>query len=129
MIVLAFMTVASQAQVEGYWKGQLNFGIQKLAMAFDIKTGEKGYSSTLDVPAQGAYDVPVEETSFQDGRLTMTMTALDATYSGVLKDTVIQGEFKQHGMSFPLELTKAVKQGPASRLSPQDPQPQYGYRV
>ena len=128
-IAFASMAMSVNAQIVGYWKGKIDLGIQKLEMAFSISSTGDGYSSTLDVPAQGAFDVPVEETSFHEGQLMLTMKAMDATYSGVMKDTVIQGEFKQHGMSFPLELTKAVKQGPASHMRPQDPQPPYGYRV
>ena len=63
LIVLFTILTAStaMAQIEGYWKGEMNVGVQKLETAFDIKAIENGYASTFDVPAQGAYDIPVDE--------------------------------------------------------------------
>ena len=90
----------SFAQIEGYWKGELKLGMQKLEMAFDIKTMDDVLSATLDVPAQGAFGVPVDKTVFQDGQLSMTMSSMSAAYLGTLKESVIEGTFTQRGMSF-----------------------------
>ena len=117
-----------QAQIEGYWKGEIDLGVQKLETAFDIKSIENGYSATFDVPAQGAYDIPVDETTFQDGHLELKMNAMGATYLGVLKDSTIEGEFTQHGMTFPLNLAKAEKKE-QKKARPQDPQPPFNYHI
>ena len=127
-IVFAFMAISAHAQIEGYWKGQLDLGAQQLEMAFDITSTENGYSATLDVPAQGAFDIPVDETFFQDNRLGMTMSAMGASYSGTLKGNVIEGEFSQHGMAFPLNLEKGEKEA-QQMARPQDPQPPFNYHI
>ena len=116
------------AQIEGYWKGQIDLGTLKLEMAFDITAIENGYSATLDVPAQGAFDVPVDETTFQDGQLQLTMSAMDANYSGTPKDGVIEGEFTQRCMTFPLNLVKAEKKE-QKKARPQDPLPPFNYHI
>ena len=128
-ILILFMFAAMQmhAQIEGCWKGEIDLGVQKLEMAFDIKAAENGYSATLDVPAQGAFDMPVDETTFADGQLQLKMNAMNASYSGVLKETVIEGNFTQHGMTFPLNLARGEKEGKAAR--PQDPKPPFNYRA
>ena len=126
-IFLVLATLQSNAQIEGYWKGQIKLGAQDLEMAFDIKAIDNGFSATLDVPAQGAFDIPVDETVFQENRLNMTMSAMGATYSGMLKESRIEGEFTQHGMTFPLNLEKGSKE--AKQVRPQDPQPPFDYRV
>ena len=126
-IFLVLATLQSNAQIEGYWKGQIKLGAQELEMAFDIKAIDNGFSATLDVPAQGAFDIPVDETVFQENRLNMTMSAMGATYSGMLKESRIEGEFTQHGMTFPLNLEKGFKE--AKQVRPQDPQPPFDYRV
>ena len=126
-IFLVLATLQSNAQIEGYWKGQIKLGAQELEMAFDIKAIDNGFSATLDVPAQGAFDIPVDETVFQENRLNMTMSAMGATYSGILKESRIEGEFTQHGMTFPLNLEKGSKE--AKQVRPQDPQPPFDYRV
>ena len=98
-----------------------------MEMAFNIKATENGYSATLDVPAQGAFDVPVDKTVFQDNHLQMTLSAMGASYSGTLKGEAIEGEFTQHGMAFLLNLARGEKEAPKAR--PQDPQPPFNYRV
>ena len=126
-ILLLLFAVPSFAQIEGYWKGQIELGGQQLEMAFNIKAAEKGFSATLDVPAQGAFDVPVDKTVFQDNHLQLTLSAMGASYSGTLKGEAIEGEFTQHGMAFPLNLAKGEKEAPKAR--PQDPQPPFNYRA
>lgn len=127
IILSLFAALQSQAQVEGYWKGQIDLGGQKIEMAFDIKVTENGFVSTLDVPAQGAFDVLVDKTEFYQGKLDLRMDAMNATYSGELKDLAIEGSFTQHGMSFPLNLERAVKE--AKQARPQDPKPPFNYKA
>ena len=128
LIPLLFVALQAQAQIEGYWKGEIDLGVQKLETAFDIKAVENGYAATFDVPAQGAYDIPVDETTFQDGHLQLTMSAMGASYSGTLKGDVIEGEFTQHGMTFTLNLAKAEKKE-QKKVRPQDPQPPFHYQI
>ena len=128
LFLLLFAVLQAQAQIEGYWKGEIDLGVQKLETAFDIKAIESGYSATFDVPAQGAYDIPVDETTFQDGHLELKMNAMGAAYLGVLKDSTIEGEFTQHGMTFPLNLAKAEKKE-QKKARPQDPQPPFNYHI
>ena len=125
--LLLLFAVPSFAQIEGYWKGKIDLGMQKLEMAFDISSTENGYSATLDVPAQGAHNISVDETVFRDNRLQLTMTAMGASYSGELKEDIIEGEFSQRGMTFTLNLKRGEKETQQAR--PQDPQPPFNYRI
>ena len=127
ILLLLCLCATSFAQIEGYWKGQIDLGVQKLEMGFGIQAVESGFSAKLDVPAQGALDIPVDETVFKENQLNMTMSAMGATYSGVLKEDRIEGEFTQHGMTFPLNLEKGSKA--SKQVRPQDPQPPFDYRV
>jgi hypothetical protein len=128
IVLLFFAAQTAFAQIEGYWKGKIDLGAQQLETAFNIKAIENGYSATLDVPAQGAFDIPVDETIFQDYRLQMTMSAMEASYAGTLKDNAIEGEFVQRGMTFPLNLVKAEKKE-QQKTRPQDPQPPFNYHI
>ena len=128
LIPLLFVVLQSHAQIEGYWKGKINFSEQEVEMAFDIKATENGFSATFDVPSQGGFDIHVDETTFQDGHLQLTMSAMDASYSGTLKEGVIEGEFTQRGVTFPLNLAKAEKND-RKKARPQDPQPPFNYRI
>ncbi|MCR5660383.1 MAG: alpha/beta hydrolase [Bacteroidales bacterium] len=129
IILVWFSTIGTTlAQIEGYWKGQIDLGVQQLEMAFDIKAEENGFSATLDVPAQGAFDQPVDEATFMDNRILLKMNAMSASYAGVLKGSVIEGEFTQRGMTFSLNLVKDEKKD-QPKARPQDPQPPFNYRI
>ena len=128
VLFIVCLVHTAMSQIEGYWKGEMNLGVQKLETAFDIKADGSGYTATFDVPAQGAFDIPVDETTFQDGHLELKMNALNATYSGVLKESTIEGEFTQHGMTFTLNLAKAEKKE-QQKARPQDPQPPFNYHI
>ena len=127
VILLLLAVQTSFAQIEGYWKGKMNLGATELEVGFDIQAVENGYSATLDIPAQGAMGLPVDEMVFQDNRLQMTLSDLGASYSGKLKDSRIEGEFEQRGMKFLLNLVKGEKETQQAR--PQDPKPPFNYRV
>ena len=128
IILLLFAVLHCNAQIEGYWKGEIDLGTLKLEMAFNITAIENGFSATLDVPAQGAFDFPVDETTFKDGHLQLTMSSMDASYSGMTNDGTIEGEFTQRGMTFPLNLVKAEKKE-QKKTRPQDPQPPFNYHI
>lgn len=129
LIILLFFVIGSSfAQIDGYWKGKIDLGGLQLELAFDIAPAENGYSATMDVPAQSAFNISVDETVFQDNHLQMTMSAIGASYSGALKDKVIEGEFTQHGMTFSLNLEKGEKET-QQMARPQDPQPPFNYHI
>ena len=129
IVLLFFAAQTAFAQIEGYWKGELDTGFQKLKMGFTIsKTEDGAYSATWEVPNQGAFDIPVEEIIVQENRLQITLPAsLNASYSGTLKEGCIEGEFTQNGMTQPLKLEKGVKE--ANKVRPQDPKPPFNYRA
>ena len=61
MSMMAFFATTANAQIEGYWKGDLNLGAQQLGVCFNIQSKDGKFVSTMDVPAQGAFDVAVDE--------------------------------------------------------------------
>ena len=128
MFLLLFVAQGAFAQIEGYWSGKVSIPGQQMEMAFNIQADGDGYSSTLDVPAQRAFDIPVDTTVFKDGQLRLVMNAMNARYAGTLKDNAIEGEFSQHGMDFPLSLEKGEKET-RQMARPQDPQPPFNYSI
>ena len=103
LMILALMTVAAvtlKAQT-GAWTGKLKVSGVELALIFNI--GEE--SATLDVPDQGAKDIPVEVSRDAVGGITLNVPAINASFKGLWAGKVIAGTFTQHGMSFPMTLT------------------------
>jgi hypothetical protein len=122
--MLANVSVAQN--IVGYWKGTLNLGPTELELCFDIKEENGMISATLDVPAQGAYDIPVTSISFEMMKLTMEIAPLNAAYEGTFVLNNIVGEFTQMGMSLPLTLIKGEKAAKPKR--PQEPKEPFPYK-
>ena len=102
-MILALMSVAVvtlKAQT-GAWTGKLKVSGVELALIFNI--GEE--SATLDVPDQGAKDIPVEVSRDAVGGITLNVPTINASFKGLWAGKVIAGTFTQHGMSFPMTLT------------------------
>jgi pimeloyl-ACP methyl ester carboxylesterase len=122
--MLANVSIAQN--IIGYWKGTLSLGPTELELCFDIKETNGTLSATMDVPAQGAYDIPVTSVSFEMMKLTIAIEAISASYEGTLVLNNIVGEFTQMGMSLPLTLIKGEKAAKPKR--PQEPQPPFPYK-
>ena len=93
----ALLTALSAAAQTGPWTGILKVQSTELALVFDLD------KSTLDVPAQGAKDIPVEIT--RDAKITLKIPSINASFEGIWAGKIIAGTFTQHGQSFPLSLT------------------------
>ena len=115
LMILALMAVAAvtlKAQT-GAWTGKLKVSGVELALIFNI--GEE--SATLDVPDQGAKDIPVEVSRDAVGGITLNVPAINASFKGLWAGKVIAGTFTQHGMSFPMTLpTKTLPKRTTRKL-------------
>ena len=110
MSMMAFFATTVNAQIEGYWKGDLNLGAQQLGVCFNIQSKDGKFVSTMDVPAQGAFDVAVDETSFAIDTLKIEITAINASYCGVYVNDTLKGTFTQMGIALPLNLARSEKE-------------------
>jgi len=107
LILLTFfisLTILGQ-NITGQWNGLLKLQGVQLRIVFKINKTDNGFSSTLDSPNQGAYGIPVANTSFENSILKLTATDIGAEYEGILiQNDSIHGNFRQAGQSFPLNL-------------------------
>lgn len=119
--VLTFvgMTVQGQTPV-GDWKGTLDIpqANLKLELIFHITGEGNNLKTTMDVPMQGATDVPVEKTTFEDGRLSLSVAAIQFSYSGTLAGDSIVGEVEQMGLKLPLTLRRFSASLPGNTALP-----------
>ncbi|TQI71271.1 hypothetical protein JM79_2199 [Gramella sp. Hel_I_59] len=117
-----------QAQdITGDWYGNLNIQGTELPLVFHLQKNDSTYLSTMDSPKQGGFDIKVDETKYEDSILEMKISALGVKYDGVYdkNDEIINGTFKQGGMSLTLNLTR---EKPIKKIiRPQEPQKPYPY--
>ncbi|GHT03971.1 peptidase [Bacteroidia bacterium] len=111
-----------KAQITGDWKGALNVQGMEMEVIFHISEADGAYATTLDVPLQGASEIPVETTQFENNQLTLASAQLGLTYKGTLSGTTIEGSFEQAGMTLPLNLTKFVSKLPGDTSLPSSEQ-------
>lgn len=113
------MTVHAQ-KITGDWKGMLSIpqANMELELIFHITGEGADLSTTMDVPAQGATGIPVEKTSFADGKLTLSAAALQFTFKGTLSGNTIEGNVEQMGFSLPLTLQRFESKLPGNTALP-----------
>lgn len=128
LLAVVFASVASYAQestTTESWSGTLSAGIQKLNVCFVIETQSDGTQTcTMDVPEQGAKDIPVELIKNDADSLNISIPILRASYNGrKVSSENIEGVFAQYGISLPLDL----KSGGIELKRPQTPLEPFAY--
>jgi hypothetical protein len=114
LILLLILTVfsingkAQQKEVTGSWKGEIELPGAKLEMVFNISEDEDGNLTTkLDVPQQGALNLPVEETKLSSDSILLQVPAIMSSYQGqFITPDSIAGKWFQSGQKLVLNLVK-----------------------
>ena len=117
--LLAAPLAAASETIGGVWTGTLAAPQGDLSLIFHIDSAEDGsLTATLDSPDQGAFGIPVDEASFEDGKIVLKLAAIGGGFEGTLLDdgATLQGSWSQGGGSLPLELKrqKAVGNEPTT---------------
>jgi len=82
---------------------------------------------TLDVPAQGAVNLPLGRVAFKDDTLTVDAPMIKGQYQAVFSgDSTLTGTWTQLGRKYPLDLKKNA--APVTFNRPQEPVKPYPYK-
>lgn len=98
-LTLTFIATAALAQT-GTWSGSLDVPGATLSLVFHM--GDS--TATLDVPDQGAKQIPVSVKRSAFGSIELDVPSINASYKGLWTGKLITGTFTQNGMSFILPL-------------------------
>ena len=95
-------------KVLGKWNGALDVNGMQLRIVFNISDNDGNLVATMDSPDQGAKGIPTDETTFENGNVTIIASNMGINYSAQLnkQGTKLEGKFKQGGMTFPLNLSR-----------------------
>lgn len=125
-IILTGLSINAQ-DISGKWSGILKVQGIQLRLVFNITKTDKGYSSTMDSPDQGAKGIPVTSTNYDDSTLRLEVVNAGVQYEGTLnKENAFVGTFKQGGFSLPLVLTQNEIEK-EKIVRPQEPTKPYPY--
>lgn len=132
LILLVHITIQVNAQENqnktiGNWSGLIELPTIKLELIFKFSVNEKGdLISKMDVPAQGAKDLDIEEVNVINDSLYFKVPVLQRIYRGnFINDTTIEGSYIRGLESIPLVLKKIDKIPELNR--PQTPKEPFPY--
>ena len=110
-VIILLISLSGIAQdVSGNWNGIFQVKGNQMRLVFNITQTDNGYSSTMDSPDQGAKDIPVSSTSFENKILEIELSNAGIQYEGTLKkENVFIGTFKQRGLGLNLNRNKYEK--------------------
>ena len=125
IIASFFATNAQETSSEESWSGEIIAGTEKLHIGFNIQSSPDGKQTcTMDVPDQGANNIPAEIIKNDSDSLNISIAALRAIYKGRKTSTEsIKGQFTQNGITLSLDL----RPGKIELTRPQTPNPPYPY--
>jgi pimeloyl-ACP methyl ester carboxylesterase len=115
--------------IEGIWGGTLSVSGQKLRIVFKISLEDDGsYKATMDSPDQGAVDILVSSVRLDRDRIVLELQIANAVFEGSIdpEKEKIGGEWKQGGLTLPLNLERTEEKPELKR--PQHPEPPYPYK-
>lgn len=112
-IILALLFPMSIfAQFAGEWQGKLSMGQSELILVFKFAQQDTTITGTLDVPQQGAKNLPIDKIKLNGNKITLTISAIGLDYEGTLNEgdmPTIEGEIRQMGYTFPVTLKPNIK--------------------
>ena len=83
LIISSSILHAQEANTTESWSGAITIGTNKLHIGFNLLSLSDGKQAcTMDVPEQGANNIPTEIIKNDADSLSISITALRATYKG-----------------------------------------------
>lgn len=125
-ILFCIIPLLSMSQeISGTWNGLLEVPGAKLRVVFHVESDGDAYTTKMDSPDQGAFGLATDETTWENGTLTIKASALGMIYEGKWDEETegLSGTFKQGGGAFPLNLSReeVKKEDKKPEPRPQDP--------
>jgi len=109
--------------LDGQWEGAIDIAGTQLGIIvkFDSSTG--ALAATIDIPQQGAADLPLDRVSLDGDAVHFEIGAVGAVFDGTLDGQTISGDFAQAGATGTFEITRT------GDLAAATPAPEVPYTV
>ena len=124
LLGLAWSTGFSQVQqteqvpkpVAGTWQGAIETPGGPLEVTVELSQEGQVWQGSIDIPAQGATDLPLERISVEQEVVSFAIAGIPGapTFQGTLAEEEITGLYTQSGQEFPFTLTRATEEGAPS---------------
>ncbi|MBQ12860.1 MAG: hypothetical protein QGG67_10330 [Gammaproteobacteria bacterium] len=90
------------ARLQGPWNGQ----VTGLTVVLRVEEIDGQFLAFLDSPDQGASDIPIATLDVQGDELTLSIAALQVSYTAEISADELSGEWNQGGQTQPLVLAR-----------------------
>ncbi|HET9266014.1 MAG TPA: serine hydrolase [Vicinamibacterales bacterium] len=107
----ASVVAAQDASPAGRWEGSVSVPGSELKIAVTLRqAGGAAWNGTIDIPAQGARNMPLGDVTVDGSRVSFALPAVPGapTFTGTVSSDAssITGTFTQAGQSFPFKLER-----------------------
>ena len=128
LLLLNGSAAASTKNITGLWQGTLKVQGMELRIVFHIDKDTAGaFKATMDSPDQGAKGILVDKITTIGDSVAFEVKIIAGGFYGLLQhgDSVISGNWKQGGVSLPLDIHTISEVAVTSH--PQEPKPPFPY--
>lgn len=135
LLVLGVMPGApAQAQETDTWRGTIS--LPGMEMAFSVEftlpaeaDEESPVTATIDIPAQGAVGIPLQEVVYSDDELRFVITQAGAYFALKRDGDSAEGTLRQMGQNFPVTMRRSTPEEAEAMKPkrPQTPKPPFPY--
>lgn len=103
-------------EVDGHWEGAMSVMGQELIIKVDFAVDEDVLSGTIDIPQQGAFQLPLTNIKYESPKIHFELPVPNAKadFDGVLAGDEISGDFLQSGVKGSFNLKRMVPEAGVS---------------
>ncbi|HLR46900.1 MAG TPA: serine hydrolase domain-containing protein, partial [Deinococcales bacterium] len=90
------------------WQGAIEIPGMPLEVTIRLNPEAAGWQGSIDIPAQGATDMPLGDIAITDDEATFAIIGIpgDPVFKGTIEGDQLTGTFTQSGQEFPFSLTR-----------------------
>lgn len=94
--------------LSGKWSGSIMVPNQPLDIIVNLNKSDE-WSGNISIPVQGVNDYPLSSVTVNNKNISffMEIQGQQISFDGNVNNNKIEGDFSQHGQTFPFELTKS----------------------
>ena len=98
----------------GHWEGAIEIPGSPLACMIDLTRESDIWTGTIDIPAQSAIGLPLGAITVNGSEIVFAIAGIpgNPTFTGVLREGKITGEFTQSGLRFSFSFGREKAEGP-----------------
>lgn len=127
VLLTLIQQVCAQQEVIGDWTGKLTIPGFSLRINFHITQKNNVLTATMDSPDQGAVGIPVDQVTFVDGVLNLSVAAAGLSYTAKPETGKLIGKLKQGGQELELNLEPISSKTAQGVERPQQPKKPLSY--